>query len=337
MPFPKILSRLFENGGAGPKLRNDILPDNFEGSASSAVKLKTSRSLDGLLFDGSADVIRFSVCETAAGIKEKVVSVENFKLTSGAVVLVKFTATSSVSPTLNVSGTGARDILFGDKPVGAGLLLAGRTYTMVYDGAAWNIVGDIYTQSGSVAEEMEALRLSMIGVPRYWRSTELPANHCWANGDFVSFEDWPELKKVYNAGGFTGLLMAWDADEETQAANLGQWRPDAANPSGLFVPNLSAQFFRNWTQGQTIDSGRLAGSVQADAFQGHRHGWLGDAAITSNELTANGGADKGNARQLATIGDPTPGKNGTPRTADETRPVNIAQPAILYLGRPAQV
>ena len=97
------------------------------------------------------------------------------------------------------------------------------------------------------------------------------------------------------------------------------------------------KFFRNWTQGQTIDSGRLAGSVQADAFQGHRHGWLGDAAITSNELTANGGADKGNARQLATIGDPTPGKNGTPRTADETRPVNIAQPAILYLGRPAQV
>ena len=337
MPFPKILSRLFENGGAGPKLRNDILPDNFEGSASSAVKLKTSRSLDGLLFDGSADVIRFSVCETAADIKEKVVSVENFKLTSGAVVLVKFTATSSVSPTLNVSGTGARDILFGDKPVGAGLLLAGRTYTMVYDGAAWNIVGDIYTQSGSVAEEMEALRLSMIGVPRYWRSTELPANHCWANGDFVSFEDWPELKKVYDAGGFTGLLMAWDADEETQAGNLGQWRPDAANPSGLFVPNLSAQFFRNWTQGQTIDSGRLAGSVQADAFQGHRHGWLGDAAITSNELTANGGADKGNARQLATIGDPTPGKNGTPRTADETRPVNIAQPAFLYLGRPAQV
>ena len=95
--------------------------------------------------------------------------------------------------------------------------------------------------------------------------------------------------------------------------------------------------FRNWAPGQTIDFGRLAGSVQEDAFQGHRHGWIGDAAITSNELTANGGADKGRARQLATIGDPTPGKNGTPRTADETRPVNISQPIILYLGRPAQV
>ena len=95
------------------------------------------------------------------------------------------------------------------------------------------------------------------------------------------------------------------------------------------------RFFRNWALGQTIDAGRMPGSVQTDAFQGHRHGWIGDAAITSNELTASGGADKGNARQLATIGDPTPGKNGTPRTADETRPVNISQPAILYLGRPA--
>lgn len=339
MPFPKIISRLFENGGAGPKLRNDILPDNFEGSASSAVKLKTSRSLDGLLFDGSTDVIRFSVCETAADTKEKTVSVKNFKLTSGAVVLVKFTATSSVSPTLNVSGTGARDILFGGKPVGAGLLLAGRTYTMVYDGAAWNVVGDIYTQSGSVAEEMEALRLSMIGVPRYWRSTELPANHCWANGDFVSFEDWPELKKVYDAGGFTGLLMAWDADEETQAANLGQWRPDAANPSGLFVPNLSAQFFRNWAPGASTNAGCWA----ADTGRGLRGGINTNTGLAqmSTEplglfaLASDGVAYSGNKTSeldsfifdAATVWGEHAGA--------EFAPVHVWQSVILYLGRPA--
>ena len=336
MPFPKILSRLFENGGAGPKLRNDILPDNFEGSASSAVKLKTSRSLDGLLFDGSSDVNRFSVCETAADTKEKTVSVKNFKLTSGAVVLVKFTATSSVSPTLNVSGTGAKDILFGGKPVGAGLLLAGRTYTMVYDGAAWNIVGDIYTQSGSVAEEMEALRLSMIGVPRYWRSTELPADHCWANGDFVSFEDWPELKKVYDAGGFKGMLMAWDADEETQAANLGMWRPDAAKPTGLFTPNLSGQFFRNWGPDQ---SERPAGSWQEDTLQGHWHTITEDEGRKFTGYTEGGdgpgwGAGYGNTYVQARAIIAADGY-GLPRVAIETRPVNISQPACLYLGRPA--
>ena len=93
----------------------------------------------------------------------------------------------------------------------------------------------------------EALRLSFIGVPRYWRSTTLPANHVWANGDLVLFSDWPELKKVYDAGGFTGMLLAYNANAATIAANLGKWRPNAANPTGLYVPKLGDQFFRAWT------------------------------------------------------------------------------------------
>lgn len=205
------------------------------------------------------------------------------------------------------------------------------------DGTTCTVKDGVLKVLQQTSDYMEEWRKSWIGVPRYWRSTTLPANHCWANGDAVLFTDWPELKALYDAGGFEGMLLPWDASSEQQAANLGKWRPNALNPTGLYTPALSGQFFRNWGPGQTQDPGRLAGSVQADAFQGHRHGWLGDAAITSNELTATGGADKGRARQLATIGDPTPGQNGTPRTADETRPVNISQPAILYLGRPAQV
>ena len=203
------------------------------------------------------------------------------------------------------------------------------------DGTTCTVENGVLKVLQQTSDYMEEWRKSWIGVPRYWRSTTLPANHCWANGDAVLFADWPELKALYDAGGFEGILLPWDASSEQQAANLGKWRPNALNPTGLYTPALSGQFFRNWGPGQTQDPGRLAGSVQADAFQGHRHGWLGDAAITSNELTASGGADKGRARQLATIGDPTPGQNGTPRTADETRPVNISQPAILYLGRPA--
>ena len=125
-----------------------------------------------------------------------------------------------------------------------------------------------------VNSKLDALRKTLIGCPIFWRSTKLPDNYCWANGDFVEFADWPELKEVYDAGGFEGMLMAWDADEETQAANLGQWRPDAANPSGLFVPNLSGQFFRNWGPDQ---SERPSGSWQGDALQGHWH------SITDNQ------------------------------------------------------
>ena len=89
----------------------------------------------------------------------------------------------------------------------------------------------------------------MIGVPRYWRSTTLPAGHVWANGDLALFADWPELKKIYDAGGFAGMLLAYNANSATIAANLGKWRPNAANPTGLYVPKLSEQFFRGWTQG----------------------------------------------------------------------------------------
>ena len=115
---------------------------------------------------------------------------------------------------------------------------------------------------------MEAWRKSWIGVPRYWRSTELPDNHCWANGDLIYFNDWPELKEIYEAGGFEGMLMGWDADVETQKANLGKWRPNAAIPTGLYTPALSGQFFRNWAPGASTNAGCWA----ADTGRGLRGG-----------------------------------------------------------------
>lgn len=98
-------------------------------------------------------------------------------------------------------------------------------------------------------------RKSFVGCIKIWRSTILPENFCWANGDFIEFADWPELHEVYLNGGFEGMLMAWDADSGTQAANLGQWRPDAAEPTGLYTPQLSKQFLRCWGIGVEESAG----------------------------------------------------------------------------------
>ena len=183
-----------------------------------------------------------------------------------------------------------------------------------------------------------------IGVPRYWRSTTLPPNHCWANGDFVEFADWPQLEQVYNAGGFAGMLMAWDADSGTQAANLGQWRPDAAEPTGLYTPNLTGQFLRCWATGGENSAG----------------GWVSDAmrALTGMASFARG---SGGGSILAADADgvftvdqngPTtqayPGAaNSYPRsrllfdssqntpTGPENVPPHVWQPLVLYLGLPA--
>ena len=127
---------------------------------------------------------------------------------------------------------------------GGGSLTANRTLTVKYGTGA----GTACQGNDARVTASEAFRLSMIGVPRYWRSTTLPAGHVWANGDLALFADWPELKKIYDAGGFAGMLLAYNANSATIAANLGKWRPNAANPTGLYVPNLSEQFFRDFYQ-----------------------------------------------------------------------------------------
>lgn len=182
---------------------------------------------------------------------------------------------------------------------------------------------------------MEAWRKSWIGVPRYWRSTELPDNHCWANGDLIYFNDWPELKEIYEAGGFEGMLMGWDADVETQKANLGKWRPNAAIPTGLYTPALSGQFFRNWGLGSEEE----AGIFNQPGLPNITGGWTGDfssghyGAFSSSQMSSfgigNGSYGKMKTTMDASRCSPIYGR------ATTVMPSSINQPIILYLGRPA--
>ena len=182
---------------------------------------------------------------------------------------------------------------------------------------------------------MEAWRKSWIGVPRYWRSTELPDNHCWANGDLIYFNDWPELKEIYEAGGFEGMLMGWDADVETQKANLGKWRPNASIPTGLYTPALSEQFFRNWGQGEGNGAGtHVLDTMRVITGQIYTYGNSGSnsGALAFNQSTTaiqGGSASYGGTLQLNSS------NLGERYSGGETAPQHIWQPLCLYLGRPA--
>lgn len=60
------------------------------------------------------DLRPFATCDTAAATKAKVVTLDGFVLFTGATILVQFThANSAVLPTLNVNGTGAKNIYTG--------------------------------------------------------------------------------------------------------------------------------------------------------------------------------------------------------------------------------
>ena len=181
----------------------------------------------------------------------------------------------------------------------------------------------------------KASELNWIGVPRYWRSTNLPPNHCWANGDFVEFADWPELKQVYEAGGFEGMLLPWNANSGTKAANLGMWRPDAANPTGLFTPNLGGQFFRNWVQGTGAGGTNLpgvpeiTGSMNFGVSYGRGYGafhFVSGGSYSQINPTSSAGYYFDFAASRC---------SGVYGNADTVMPPSVNQPVVIYLGRPA--
>ena len=198
-----------------------------------------------------------------------------------------------------------------------------------------------FSRALSLIAELDFLRKLKIGAPRYHCSTTLPDRHAWINGDFIAFEDAPEFGEKYEAGGFDGMVMPWDADEEHQAAHLGQFRPDSANPTGLFLPVDGGQFFRNWALGAeaaagiaNTDTGRnITGNVNFnnlgvpylyEAFyplSGDNNG--GEPSVTPKGWASNFAFDASRVWKE--------------HSGQEFAPVHVWQPAILYLGRPAQV
>ena len=115
----------------------------------SATKLTTPATIDGVSFDGSAGIIHYGVCSTAAATTTKVVACTGFTKVTGAWIAVKFTVTNTgavASLQLNVNGTGGSPIKYrnGNLP-SASTLTAQRVYLFVYDGTNYQLVGDLDT------------------------------------------------------------------------------------------------------------------------------------------------------------------------------------------------
>ena len=195
--------------------------------------------------------------------------------------------------------------------------------------AIMSLVSGVTDPLSKTLATLEAIRKSWIGAPRYHRSTALPPDYAWVNGDLIIFEDRPEFEEVYLAGGFEGMLLEANATSEQIAANLGKFRKHP-NGLGLYLPSCGDQFFRAWTGG----GDREAGSWQSDALQSHEHfipTYAGISGTRATQIDDSGRASEANivldAGQYYTY---SYGPSG--RFADETRPVNIAIPVILYLG-----
>lgn len=156
---------------------------------------------------------------------------------------------------------------------------------------------------------------SLVGVPAgtviFHAASTAPAGYLKANGAAISRATYAAL--------FAAIGTTFGVGDGSTTFNL---------------PDLRGQFVRSFDDGAGVDSGRVFGAAQDDAFQGHKHPVHsynqsgsngGSAAFATNTVAVSFGQHASAIAQGAV----TDGANGTPRTAAETRPKNIALLACI--------
>lgn len=176
-------------------------------------------------------------------------------------------------------------------------------------GANYGTSGQVLTSGGSGAAPSWA---DVVGVPAgsvvQFAMNTAPTGWLKANGATVSRTTYATL--------FAAIGTTFGAGDGS---------------STFALPDLRGRFTRNWADDGSIDSGRAFGSAQDDAFQGHGHTLTGRSHAGSSGVRNEFG-DTGAAEiysNTTSVQDPVARSNGTPRTASETRPTNIALLACI--------
>lgn len=110
-----------------------------------------SAGIASLKSKSDATNVAYGTCDTAAATAAKVVTISgnnNWQLTTGAIITVKFTNTNTAaSPTLNVNGTGAKSIYYNNAVYTSASSYGGyakRNITYQYDGTYWVFISWSY-------------------------------------------------------------------------------------------------------------------------------------------------------------------------------------------------
>ena len=191
-------------------------------------------------------------------------------------------------------------------------------------------------------DAVETFRKSLIGCLIPTTMATLPSCLGIPDGSLFLFEDYPELKEKYDAGGFNGMLLESTASSEEKDAWRGKW---IKHPQGLglYSPRLSGLFLRNGG-----DLAAAVGRYQQDAVQ------TGISRIIGRQFAIPEGGkytvsiqgnvssityDEANLTPVASSSGMLPRYQQivNQRMADETRPSNATILCGIYLGCPAEV
>lgn len=249
-------------------LSNDSDYITGSGTAAKAGQLSTTRKIDGVNFNGSADITHYGTCSTAAATAAKVVAVTGFNLVTGARVTVKFTITNTASsPTLNVNGTGAKAIKYRGNAISAGYLAANRVYEFVYDGTDYLFMGDINTDTNTTYTADTGIKLNG---NKFQHTNAVTAGT--AKGD--------DSKTLAFGGTFTVPSVSYDA----QGHVTGKGSTTMTMPS---APTSVSGNAGSATKLQTARSLSITGAVTAAAksFDGSANVALEATSVNAAKLT----------------------------------------------------
>ncbi|UIN52371.1 MULTISPECIES: phage tail protein [Pseudomonas] len=105
---------------------------------------------------------------------------------------------------------------------------------------------------------------SALGRPFFETSTTLnPGGYGVPNGDLLKRSEWPWL---WDFARTSGALTT----EAARAGMEGGWT-SGDGATNFRIPEIRGEFLRVLSEGRNIDTGRVAGSLQAHALQSHNH------------------------------------------------------------------
>jgi microcystin-dependent protein len=231
----------------------------------------------------------------------------------------KATAANAGATTVNINALGMKNVfqrgVLGVVACGGGEIQSGDIVMLDYDGTQFQIVSQISPVVNFVGQ--------IVMVP----ATTAPSGYVKANGALLSRTTFANLFAFAQASGnITASDGAWSV-----STTPGSFSPGDGSTT-FRVPDLRGLHFRAQDDGAGIDPGRVLGSLQGDAMQGHLH-----ANTTNNAKPYAIGGTAGDylgatlsGSNAGGVGSPiTDGANGTPRTAAETRPKNVTLFAFI--------
>jgi phage-related tail fiber protein len=182
------------------------------------------------------------------------------------------------------------------------------------------------------------LGITSITIPtdnlRVFSSSSSPATILDSSGAFLSL---PPGTLIFHCGenAPAGFLKANGANISRNVysalfATLGTTFGVGDGSTTFSVPDMRGEFPRGWDDARGIDSGRGFGTAQTDAFQNHKHRLDSQEGTPTTALAnTNIGSGTGTSGQNYDTGGALELSSGSPRTAAETRPRNIALLACI--------